>query len=610
MAVVIDELIVKLGLDPSEFTKGQAEAVESFKKTQDGAKKAASEMEADGKQAGRFYSNIKSEALSLIAVLVGAKDIAGFLKNTVTDLSAVGRIAAIMGVAAPDVMAVSMAVERLTGNGAAAKQSMLGLSQVMAGWKLNQLPSFQFRQAFGFIGGNVGDDPLTILQKFADFAEKAKGDPARVYKLGGELGLDPDLIQELMQGKRQFGTDLADSYKNGIPTDADIKKVQGLQKAFFELAQSLKFDGTELVVDVADPLTHILDLIIQFTHDFQGATKILLAFVAAATALKTLGFGGAVLRNLAGAPAVEATPVLGPLAGVAGGLLSEGMWSTPAGIAKIEQAIADPAHADDATLHAALAYAQQQNLTAPAQYKGAAAAQLERVAQEQLKRSGDPRTGRVGAETAEERARGGPGQPALPTGSNAPSFAPNATVRQRAALAEAYLQRGGFTAEQSRGIVAGLYAETAGTLSPDAKNPTSSARGLAQWLLPRQREFAEVMHKPLIGSSSGEQLQFIMYEFQHKQAGAAADIRRQGSASGAAAAFIHDFENPGLYGELVDNRSANRFLASEHGHGGIGQVGPITITVTSNKADPKAVAHHVGRELAKAIVANSNSSQN
>ena len=64
MATTIDELVVKLGLDPSGFSKGQAEALADFKKTQEAAKKTAAQMESDGKQAARFYSNIKNEALA------------------------------------------------------------------------------------------------------------------------------------------------------------------------------------------------------------------------------------------------------------------------------------------------------------------------------------------------------------------------------------------------------------------------------------------------------------------------------------------------------------------------------------------------------------------
>lgn len=338
MATTIDELVVTLGLDPTEFSEGQKKALDDFKKTQESAKKTADQMEQDGKQAGRFYSNIRNEALATIAVLVGAKDVAQFVGQTVTNLSAVGRIAQVMGQATPDVLAVSMAVERIGGNAQEAQQSMLGLSQALERYSRFGEGSLEFKRGLGMIGAGPSDTPLQVLQKFAAWSQGKK--PQDVELIGQQIGLNQDLINLTIQGRKGFDSAIAQSYRNGIPTDADIKKIQNLQKAFFDLAQSLKYAGTELVVDVADPISHLMEMVAGLIHDFPTATKIILALVAALTALKGIGLSMGVARALAGggaaggggAAAAEAAAGGGAVAG-GGGLLAGGGIAAGAAVA-------------------------------------------------------------------------------------------------------------------------------------------------------------------------------------------------------------------------------------------------------------------------------------
>lgn len=574
MAITIDSLVVMLGLDPTAFNDGQKRALADFKATQEAAKKTANDMEADGRQAARFYSNIKDEALSLIAVLVGAKDISGFVSKTVTDLSAVGRVAAVMGVATQETIAWGNAVERLGGNAQLAQQSMLGLSQTFASWKLGTPPGIEFRQALGLVSQTTGialgpnSSPLDVIHAFAEFASKDKN-RSEVYQVGGRLGLDQGSILEAMRGGRQVNADIAQSYANGIPTDADIKKVQALQIAFGNLAQSMKFAGTELVVDVADPLTHLMTTITGLVHEFPIATRYALAFVVALTAIKGLGFAGGVARALFGGGAAGAAEAGG--AGVAGSVAAAAAPVAIVGFVgpKLERGF-------------------RQNQTA---HPGA-----------QL----NPLQGAIDFFTGEAWWMGPPGtapQAAAGGAGGAGAGAPN-TVTARASLAQRVLQGAGFSSEQARGIVAGLFAETAGTLSATAKNPHSTAWGLAQWIKSsgRQDDFRTWSGHDIHQSSFGEQLQFILYEFTHGQAGAMRAVLGQTTAAGAAQAFLSRFEAPGAAGLALDMRNANRFLAGRAG----AQVGSIVVNVTTTSHDPRQVGQTVGRAIQHVVASVSN----
>lgn len=590
MATTIDELIVKLGWDPTEFNAGQRQSLDDFKKTQEAAKKTASQMESDGKQAARFYTNIKNEALSAIAVLIGAKDVGAFVKSTVTDLSAVGRIATVMGQATPDVIAVGNAVERIGGNAKEAQQTMLGLSQALERYSRFGEGSLEFKRGLGMVGAGPGDTPLQVLQKFAAWSQGKK--PQDVELIGQQIGLNQDLINLSLQGRKGFDASIAQSYKNGIPTDADVKKVQALQQAFGNLAQSLKFAGTELVVDVADPLTHLLDLVSGIIHDFPEATKAVVALVTALITLKGLGFAGGVGRALlglggGGAAAAEGGGAAAAAAGGGFPLLAAagGAFALAPGQSGLPRATEWGANIGFGLAGKILgggtvgsAYGKMFGGAVP------------------------PNTGQGGGLLRQGGGGGG--------GGGAPS-GDLSTLAGRARLAEATLQAAGFTAEQAKGITAGLFAETAGTLSATAKNPTSTAFGLAQWIRTggRQDDFRKWAGHDIHQSTFAEQLQFILYEFQHKQGRAFRAIRGSSGARGAADAFIRNFEAPGDAGAALDMRNADKFLGMKSQGGGT-QVSIGTVVVNTKATDARAMARDVKGALATEIATNSNGGLN
>ena len=84
MPNVIDSLVVELGLDPRQFNEGQRQARESFKRTQEEAKKGAAAVEFEGKKVIDYFESLKRAALGVTGVLLGGmgiKEFTGFLTN-------------------------------------------------------------------------------------------------------------------------------------------------------------------------------------------------------------------------------------------------------------------------------------------------------------------------------------------------------------------------------------------------------------------------------------------------------------------------------------------------------------------------------------------------
>ncbi|WP_035981916.1 hypothetical protein, partial [Bradyrhizobium sp. STM 3843] len=124
---VIDSLVVTLGLDPKNFTKGQRDALDAFKKTQAEFDKRLKDLETSGKRAGDSFGSITTAAEGLFSVLAGAS-MAAFARDTMNSAAATGRMAQNIGVATDQLSTFGRIIERNGGNAESAMASMKGFT--------------------------------------------------------------------------------------------------------------------------------------------------------------------------------------------------------------------------------------------------------------------------------------------------------------------------------------------------------------------------------------------------------------------------------------------------------------------------------------------------
>jgi hypothetical protein len=101
-----------------------------------------------------------------------------------------------------------------------------------------------------------------------------------------------------------------------------------------------------------------------------------------------------------------------------------------------------------------------------------------------------------------------------------------------------FFREKGYSEAQARGIAAGVAAEAASNHM--ARNPTSGAMGLGQWLGPRKAALIERFGP---NPTRRQQLEFLHSELQGGDRGGAAVLRATDEAS-ALRAYIHDFMRP------------------------------------------------------------------
>lgn len=259
---IVDSLVMELGLKSQDFQQGLVQAQVSIAKTRQSADVAARDMEASGKRAAEFFSQIKTEALSLIGVLAGTAGFGAVIKNAADSMAALSRAAANVGMDPQRLQAWNQVFER---NGAGARSFTNTLTNMQAALQaLNLHPSPQFLGMMSMIGAQPGEGAESVLMKFMRFVETHPNQPALQNQFAGLLGIPDDFTQAIRQmgsvaeALREFNTELGRSPTKQMTDDA-IK----LQQAWEDVYHSTVNVFNKVTDTVSGPLTKMLELISQ-----------------------------------------------------------------------------------------------------------------------------------------------------------------------------------------------------------------------------------------------------------------------------------------------------------------------------------------------------------
>lgn len=242
-ATVIDALLITLGLDTSDFRKGQKDVSDDLKKQREDAKKTAKEMAEQGKKAASFFSSIKTELLALTGVTVTAGGLMSFVKSTTSGLMELSIQAKSLGMTAKELDGVGKAAEAAGSSVekiSAALQGFQNAKQLAkvgvydtpvqeAAIRLNSLTHDSF---------NIRDDSAqTTFRKILDSARKVT-DPDIRRQILQLVGIDDAINQRNQEG--QFLPDVDRLTKSSGITDASTKGAKEFTAAWAELNQSLE----------------------------------------------------------------------------------------------------------------------------------------------------------------------------------------------------------------------------------------------------------------------------------------------------------------------------------------------------------------------------------
>lgn len=242
-ATVIDALLVTLGLDNSQFRKGQQEVSDDLKKQREDAKKTAKEMAEQGKKAASFFSSIKTELLALTGVTVTAGGLISFVKSTTSGLMDLSIQSKALGLSARELDGWSKSAEAAGSSAEKISASLQGFQGAIQGARVGDYSSSIFgglAQLNALTGQNFdvwGQDASSLAKTSLDALRKIS-DPNLRRQVGLSLGFDDATLQRNQEGK--FLPDVDRLTKSSGITDASTKGAKEFTAAWAELNQSLE----------------------------------------------------------------------------------------------------------------------------------------------------------------------------------------------------------------------------------------------------------------------------------------------------------------------------------------------------------------------------------
>lgn len=251
--MVVDELVVELGLDPSKFNQNQRAALESFKRTQEAARAGAKDIEESGGKVSDALGGIKTQALQMFAAIAGGKGILEFSANLTNADAALGRLERNIGVSASTVSAWQGAARIFGGDAKQMAQSFTTVSDAFAGWKIGMVtPLIADLRAISTAGGTVIDVNKGVEQSFMDLSANLKAihdrDPAQAGLLGRKIGLDPALFDLMIRGPTGVKEVLDYIKKIGVATRESTDAFGELEKRMGQIGAKAESLGREVLV--------------------------------------------------------------------------------------------------------------------------------------------------------------------------------------------------------------------------------------------------------------------------------------------------------------------------------------------------------------------------
>jgi hypothetical protein len=271
MPTIIDQLIITLGIDPSQFEKGHREADDALKKTKERAVKQAEEIEGGNENLAETFAKITTEAALFFAALAAINAAKDLLIKVNRSNSALGRFAKNVGASPQTVASVDYAVERMGGSAQDAQGSINAMSKALYDLHTNgkPLPAEIYRLAA------LSNSPIDFehgLPKFmndiAAAAQKlSKIDPAQARFLLQGIGVDDNTFNAMIK----YGSGLTDVGRNLVPSNEAIAAAQKLTESFAHAQEAVASVGSA----VAEQLDPVLSGMLAALSDIIEANKAL-----------------------------------------------------------------------------------------------------------------------------------------------------------------------------------------------------------------------------------------------------------------------------------------------------------------------------------------------
>lgn len=237
MATVVDSLVVELGLDPTNLSKGSAEALRSLRAMEENAKKQADLVEDSSKRSVNSLATVQRTLLG-VGALIGANSMRKFTADIVTSDAALGRLAYQVKDTAKNLSTWEQAVRLAGGTQDGFRGTVSKLSNELHAFAITG--QSEIIAYFRSLGVAVEDEKgnmrgMTDILVDVNRAIEKFGDPAKAGAVMRMLGLDEGTINLLIRGESYMKKLIAESMRLGSVSQQNTEQAQALEQSFTKL---------------------------------------------------------------------------------------------------------------------------------------------------------------------------------------------------------------------------------------------------------------------------------------------------------------------------------------------------------------------------------------
>jgi len=498
MANIVDELVITLGLDASQFTAGSVKIKDDLEQLKRESEDHGKKVEHSAGTATAAYAKLRNEVMALTALFVAGLGIKEFTTNTNIFNAATGQLAQNIGLTTEQLYLLEEGAKRFGGTSEATAGSLSGLMSELQQFSItgqsNLLPFF--RTLHIDIGG-LRDGTRSFYDIIIELHKAlSKMTSTEATQWGKMFGLDPATVMLLRQSDEEFQKLIQHIKEIGVPTEKDIQLGQEFRGALADLEQASKMFGLTLLRDLNPEIIKVMKGIESWLQNKDNIKAVETWVLDVERAIKqvvdALGGWKSATEILFGLWAFsKISPLLANIGLITGAIF--GVGATISGVTALWLAFL-----------AALALTPESAPGAAARNKAGLYDQPQQPSLQNQWEQEHP-----GQKFSFGKMVGGAWQSAKDW-----MFGKDED-KHAAALRDTLSRDLGISKDAASGLVGGnLIPES--NLNPNAVNPTSGALGLAQWLGPRKDALFEwaALNK-LDPKKESTQLGFLEWELRN-----------------------------------------------------------------------------------------------
>ena len=295
MATIIDSLLVKLGLDSSEFAAGKNKVDKGLKDTGNEAEKAGAKLKKTGKDGAEGFNEVAKSATKFLAIIGGTVAIKRFVSDMIESNAALDRFSQNLNRSVSDISAWSNAAELAGGSAEGLQGTMDMLSKSQTELQLTgQSSLIPYFSALGVSLADAQGKARPVNDLLLELADRfSRMDRTTANNMGRMMGIDQGTMNLLLKGRGEVELLIKRQKEYGAVSKQQAEEASRLQRAMVESRQSFQAFGRELLSAATPALEKLFAILSdvgawmrdnkEFVQTFLTIVAVGLGAVAAAT---------------------------------------------------------------------------------------------------------------------------------------------------------------------------------------------------------------------------------------------------------------------------------------------------------------------------------------